>query len=63
MQALGGARAEDKALEEDMKNGIIRPRKPVQNGLTVGGARVGEPGPGGGAPPAQGGAGTPTPAR
>jgi hypothetical protein len=54
MQALSGARAEDKALEEDLKNGIVRARKPVQNGLTVGGARVGEPGPGGGgagAPP------------
>jgi hypothetical protein len=54
MQALSGARAEDKALEEDLKNGVVRARKPVQNGLTVGGARVGEPGPGGGragAPP------------
>jgi hypothetical protein len=54
MQALSGARTEDKALEDDLKNGIVRARKPVQNGLTVGGARVGEPGPGGGgagAPP------------
>jgi hypothetical protein len=54
MQALSGARAEDKALEEDLKNGVVRSRKPVQNGLTVGGTRVGEPGPGGGgagAPP------------
>jgi hypothetical protein len=55
MQALSGARAEDKALEEDLKNGVVRARKPVQNGLTVGGTRVGEPGPGGAAtapPPA-----------
>jgi hypothetical protein len=43
-QALSGARAEDRALEEDLKKGIIRARKPVQNGLTVGGARQGEPG-------------------
>jgi len=56
MQALGGARTEDKALEEDLRNGIVRERKPVQNGLTVGGARVGEPGPG--APPATAGAST-----
>jgi hypothetical protein len=38
MQALGGERAEDRALEEDRKNGIIRARKPIQNGLTVGGS-------------------------
>ena len=62
LQALGGARAEDIALEDDLKNGIVRTRKPVQNGLTVGGARVGEPGPGSdGAPPAQRGAGTAVP--
>jgi hypothetical protein len=64
MQALSGARAEDRALEEDLKNGIVRARKPVQNGLTVGGARIGEPGPGGaatGAPPPAGAA--PPPAR
>jgi hypothetical protein len=64
MQALSGARAEDQALEEDLKNGIVRARKPVQNGLTVGGARIGEPGPGGaatGAPPPAGAA--PPPAR
>jgi hypothetical protein len=40
MQALGGERAEDKALEEDAKKGIVRPRKPVQNGLNVGGSAV-----------------------
>jgi hypothetical protein len=43
MQALGGERAEDKALEEDRKNGIVRARKPVQNGLTVGGSSVPAP--------------------
>ena len=54
LQALSGARAEDRALEEDLKKGIVRARTPVQNGLSVGGARIGEPGPGGaaaGAPP------------
>ena len=40
MQGLGGERAEDRALEEDRKKGIIRPRKPVQNGLGVGGSPV-----------------------
>jgi hypothetical protein len=38
VQALGGEREEDRALEEDRKKGIIRARKPVQNGLTVGGS-------------------------
>ena len=33
---LGGERAEDKALEEDAKKGIIRPRKGVQQGLDAG---------------------------
>jgi hypothetical protein len=50
-QSLGGERAEDKALEEDLKKGIVRPRKPVQ-GLSIGGGPLGEFGPpGGGAPP------------
>ena len=40
MQALGGERAEDRALEADRKNGIIRARKPVQNGLGVGGSAI-----------------------
>jgi hypothetical protein len=43
MQALGGERAEDRALEEDSKKGIIRARKPVQNGLNVGGSPVPAP--------------------
>jgi hypothetical protein len=33
---LRGERAEDKALEEDAKKGIIRPRKGVQQGLDAG---------------------------
>jgi hypothetical protein len=40
MQALGGERAEDRALAEDAVKGILRPRKPVQNGLGVGGSQV-----------------------
>jgi hypothetical protein len=59
-QGLGGERVEDRKLEEDLKNGIIRPRRPIQGELGVGGnpigatpgARGGGPGPGGGeAPP------------
>ena len=52
-QALGGERVEDRRLEEDRKKGIIRARRPVQDGLGVGGAPTGAPGPGGGrgAPP------------
>jgi hypothetical protein len=46
VQALGAERAEDRALEADRKKGIIRPRKPVQGGLGVGGQPVGEGGPG-----------------
>jgi hypothetical protein len=40
LQALGGERAEDRALEADRQKGIIRPRKPVQNGLGVGGSAI-----------------------
>jgi hypothetical protein len=43
MQALGGERAEDRALEADLKKGIVRARKPVQNGLNVGGSPVPAP--------------------
>src|SRR4029077_17027981 len=46
LQALGGERAEDRALEADLKKGIIRERRPVQGGLGVGGQPVGEGGPG-----------------
>ena len=44
---LGGERAEDKAIEEDAKKGIIRARKPVQANIN---APAGEGGP----PPAAG---------
>ena len=47
LQSLGAERAEDKALEEDRAKGIVRPRRPVQDGLGVGGTPVGTPGPGG----------------
>jgi hypothetical protein len=51
-QSLGGERAEDRRLEEDRARGIIRPRRPVQDGLGVGGAPAGPGGFGGrGAPP------------
>jgi hypothetical protein len=57
LQALGGERAEDRRLEEDRARGIIRPRRPVQDGLGVGGQPVGAggdfgrgAGPGAGAP-------------
>ena len=39
-QGLGGERAEDKALEEDAKNGTVRARRPIQGGLTVGGQPI-----------------------
>ena len=45
LQGLGGERAEDKALEEDAKRGIVRPRRPIQGGLTVGGQPIPEGGP------------------
>ena len=44
-QGLGGERAEDRKLEEDAKNGIIRPRRPIQGELTVGGAPIAAPAP------------------
>ena len=40
LQGLGGERAEDKALAEDAKRGIVRPRRPIQGALTVGGQPV-----------------------
>jgi hypothetical protein len=45
LQGLGGERAEDRALEEDARRGIIRPRRPIQGGLTVGGQPIPEGGP------------------
>jgi hypothetical protein len=59
-QSLGAERAEDKALAEDWAKGITRARRPVQDGLGIGGQPIGEGGPGGrgrgagpGGPPAQ----------
>ena len=46
-QSLGAERAEDEKVAADLKRGIIRPRRPVQDGLGVGGQPVGESGPGG----------------
>jgi hypothetical protein len=42
LQSLGAERAEDRALEADRLKGIIRPRRPVQGGLGVGGQPVAE---------------------
>jgi hypothetical protein len=42
LQALGAERAEDRALEADRAKGIIRPRRPVQGGLGVGGQPISE---------------------
>jgi hypothetical protein len=42
LQALGGERAEDRALEEDRKKGIIRARRPVQDGLSIAGSPASE---------------------
>jgi hypothetical protein len=46
-QSLGAERAEDEKVAADLKRGIIRPRRPVQDGLGVGGQPIGEAGPGG----------------
>jgi hypothetical protein len=40
--SLGGQRAEDRAIEEDRKKGIIRPRRSIQEHLNAGGRPVGE---------------------
>jgi len=60
-QSLGAERAEDKAVADDLAKGITRARRPVQDGLGVGGQPIGEgrggrggrggPGGPGGAPP------------
>jgi len=50
-QSLSAERAEDKAVEEDRKKGINRPRRPVQDGLGVGGTPAAPAGRGGGPPP------------
>jgi hypothetical protein len=41
VQALGGERAEDRKVAADLAKGIIRPRRPVQGGLGIGGQPVG----------------------
>jgi hypothetical protein len=46
-QSLGAERAEDEKVAADLERGIIRPRRPVQDGLGVGGQPIGETGPGG----------------
>jgi hypothetical protein len=61
-QSLGAERAEDKALADDLAKGIKRARRPVQDGLDVGGRPIGEGGRGrgaGGGGGRGGGAGTP----
>jgi hypothetical protein len=52
-QSLGAERAEDRAVADDLAKGIKRARRPVQDGLDVGGRPTGEgrgrgAGPGGG---------------
>ncbi len=42
LQSLSAERAEDRALEEDRRKGIIRERRPVQGGLGVGGQPISE---------------------
>ncbi len=63
MQSLSAERAEDRALEADLKRGIVRPRRPVQDGnpQAGGGGRAGGAGPAAAAPaaPAGGRAGAP----
>ena len=46
-QSLGAERAEDQKVEADFQRGVLRPRRPVQDGLGVGGQPIGEAGPGG----------------
>ena len=40
-QGLGGEREEDRKLAEDLKNGIVRARRPIQGELSVGGTPIG----------------------
>ena len=41
VQSLGAERAEDRRLAADRAKGIVRPRRPVQDGLGIGGTPVG----------------------
>jgi len=54
-QSLGAERAEDGKVEADLERGVIRPRRPVQDGLGIGGQPIGEAGPGGLIPAGRGG--------
>ena len=56
-QSLGAERAEDQRVDADFQRGVLRPRRPVQDGLGVGGQPIGEAGPGGIIPAAGRGAG------
>ena len=40
LQSLGGERAEDRMIEEDLARGVVRPRRPISDGLSVGGQPV-----------------------
>jgi hypothetical protein len=60
MQSLSAERAEDRALEDDLKRGVIRPRRPVQDGNPqAGGGNRGRGAGAGAAAPAGGRAGAP----
>jgi hypothetical protein len=60
MQSLSAERAEDRALGEDLERGILRPRRPVQDGNPqAGGNRGRGAGAGGATAPAGGRAGGP----
>jgi hypothetical protein len=52
LQSLGAERAEDQKLEADLKRGVIRPRRPVQDGnpQAAGAGGRGQGAPGGAAP-------------
>jgi hypothetical protein len=59
MQSLSAERAEDRALAEDLKRGIVRPRRPVQDGNPQAGGGRGRGAGAGAAAPAGGRAGGP----
>jgi hypothetical protein len=60
LQSLGAERAEDRALEADLKRGVIRPRRPVQDGNPqAGGGGRGQGAAAGAAGPAGARAGAP----
>jgi hypothetical protein len=56
MQSLSAERAEDRAVAADLAKGIKRERRPVQDGLDVGGRPTGAGARGDGAGPGRGGA-------